>query len=208
MEELFKKTYLEYSLMPFTLSIGDTAPSFSLKATDGNSYQLQDFANAKVLVLFFTCNHCPFVIGSDENTADIATALMPEGVQFVAINSNSEKTYPEDSFEKMVERMNAHHFPWIYLYDQEQTTALAYGALRTPHFFVFDQNRKLIYTGRAIDTPRDWTKATDFPLQTAIQEHLEQKPITTAVTNPIGCNVKWDGKPGKWMPDDACDIGV
>jgi peroxiredoxin len=192
--------------MAFTLQIGDKALGFELPATDGNTYRLSDFQDAKVLVVFFTCNHCPFVTGSDEVTRQTAEKFMPQGVKFVGINSNSVNTYPEDSFEHMVERMRTHKFPWLYLYDESQEVALAYGALRTPHFYVFDQDRKLIYTGRGVDNPRDTSKMTVNDLERALEEHLAGKPVSVPLTNPIGCNVKWDGKDAHWMPPDACDL--
>ena len=130
--------------MSFTLEIGAEALNFNLPATDGNSYQLSDFKEAKALVVFFTCNHCPYVIGSDEVTRAAVEKYSPLGVQFVGINSNSKNTYPEDDFNHMVARMKEHNFPWLYLYDESQEVALAYGALRTPHFYVFDQDRKLV----------------------------------------------------------------
>lgn len=192
--------------MAFTLSLGASAPDFTLPATDGKTYSLSDFSAAPVLVIFFTCNHCPYVTGSDEVTRKTALQFKPRGVEFVAINSNSKNTYAEDSFEHMVERMNTHHFPWTYLYDASQAVALAYGALRTPHFYVFDKNRRLIYTGRAVDSPRDTSKMTVNDLENALNEYLAGKPISKPATNPIGCNVKWEGKEKHWMPADACDL--
>ena len=192
--------------MAFTLTLGDQAPDFSLPATDGKTYQLSDFDHAKVLVVFFTCNHCPYVIGSDEITRQTANQFKDQGVQFVGINSNSKNTYAEDDFDHMKARMQAYQFPWIYLYDESQDIARAYGALRTPHFYVFDQDRKLIYTGRGVDNPRDTSKMTVNDLANALTEHLAGKPIRIAVTNPIGCNVKWDGMDAHWMPADACDL--
>ncbi|MEQ8769458.1 MAG: thioredoxin family protein [Phycisphaerales bacterium] len=191
--------------MPFTLDIGDAAPAFSLPATDGNTYALTDF-EGDVLVVFFTCNHCPYVTGSDENTRKIADDYAPKGVRFVAINSNSANTYAEDSFDHMVKRMAEHQFPWTYLHDESQDVARAYGALRTPHFFVFDKDRKLVYTGRAVDTPRDATQSTTHELREALDDVLAGKPVGTPKTNPVGCNVKWDGKDAHWMPAEACDI--
>ena len=191
--------------MSFTLNIGDSAPSFSLPATDGKTYSLEDFDD-KVLVVFFTCNHCPYVIGSDENTRAIAEQFADQGVRFVAINSNSRNTYAEDSFDHMVDRMAEHRFPWVYLHDEPQEVALAYGALRTPHFYVFDENRRLIYTGRAIDSPRSWEVSTTHELVDALEAHLAGEPIAEPRTNPIGCNVKWEGKDAHWMPPEACDL--
>ena len=192
--------------MAFTLEIGAKAPDFSLPATDGKTYKLSDFKDAKALVIFFTCNHCPYVKGSDEVTRQTAEKYMKKGVKFVGINSNSENTHPEDSFELMVERMKVNKFPWVYLRDKTQKVALAYGALKTPHFYVFDSNRKLIYTGRGVDNPKDTVKMTVNDLDRALEEHLAGKPVTVKLTNPIGCNVKWEGQDQHWMPPEACDL--
>jgi len=190
----------------FTLELGAKPPDFSLRATDGRTYSLSDFADAEVLVIFFTCNHCPYVKGSDEITRKTVNRFSQRGVAFVGINSNSPKTYEEDSYENMVVRMEEYKFPWVYLYDRSQDVARAYGALRTPHFFVFDKERKLIYTGRAVDNPREANKITVNDLENALEEYLAGKAITTPVTNPIGCNIKWEGKDAHWMPPEACDL--
>jgi peroxiredoxin len=192
--------------MAFTLQIGEKAPDFKLPATDGKTYQLSNFDDADVLVIFFTCNHCPYVIGSDEVTRKTVEKFTPQGVKFVGINSNSKNTYTEDDFEHMVARMKQHKFPWLYLYDEPQEIAKAYGALRTPHFFVFDKDRRLVYTGRGVDNPRDTSRMTVNDLERALEEHLAGKPVSVPLTNPIGCNVKWDGKDPHWMPVEACDL--
>jgi peroxiredoxin len=192
--------------MAFTLQLGEKAPDFNLKATDGNHYSLSDFSDARYLVVFFTCNHCPYVTGSDENTRQIAQKFADKGVKFVGINSNSANTYAEDDYNHMVQRMNEHKFPWVYLRDESQDVARAYGALRTPHFFVFDQDRKLVYTGRAIDNPRDHTQSRTHELIDALDELTSGKAPSTQMTNPIGCNVKWEGKDAHWMPAEACDL--
>lgn len=193
-------------LMSFTLDIGQTATDFSLPATDGKTYSLADFSDAKTLVVFFTCNHCPYVVNSDEITRATADRFSRQGVSFVGINSNSKNTYEEDSFEHMVERMKEHNFPWVYLHDESQDVARAYGALRTPHFFVFDEDRKLVYTGRGVDSPRDSSKITVNDLERVLEEVVEGKSVSVRKTNPIGCNVKWDGKDAHWMPGEACDL--
>ena len=192
--------------MAFTLEIGAKASDFSLPATDGKTYKLSDFKDAKALVIFFTCNHCPYVKGSDEVTRQTAEKYMKKGVKFVGINSNSENTHPEDSFELMVERMKVNKFPWVYLRDKTQKVALAYGALKTPHFYVFDSNRKLVYTGRGVDNPKDTIKMTVNDLDRALEEHFAGKPLSVKLTNPIGCNVKWEGQDQHWMPPEACDL--
>lgn len=192
--------------MAFTLQLGEKAPDFLLPATDGKAYALSDFDDARVLVVFFTCNHCPYVISSDEVTRQTVERYAPRGVKFVGINSNSKNTYPEDNFDHMVDRMKEHAFPWLYLYDETQDVAKAYGALRTPHFFVFNKERLLIYTGRGIDSPRDPGKMTSNDLDRALEEHLAGKAVSVPLTNPIGCNIKWEGKDAHWMPADACDL--
>lgn len=192
--------------MAFTLQLGEQAPDFSLPATDGNTYQLADFSDDPVLVVFFTCNHCPYVIGSDEVTRQTVDRFSGQGVRFVGINSNSKHTYAEDDFPHMVARMQEHGFPWLYLYDESQEVAQAYGALRTPHFYVFDRDRTLIYTGRAVDSPRAASGITVNDLDRVLEEHLAGQAVSVAQTNPIGCNVKWEGKDAHWMPAEACDL--
>lgn len=192
--------------MAFTLQIGDRAPDFKLPATDGRTYSLACFAEAKVLVVFFTCNHCPYVVGSDEQTRATVSRFKDNGVAFIGINANSENTHPTDDFDHMVARMKAQHFPWVYARDKSQEVAKAYGALRTPHFYVFDRNRKLVYTGRGVDNPRDAAKMTVNDLDRALEELLAGRPITVPMTNPIGCNVKWEGQDAHWMPPEACDL--
>lgn len=192
--------------MSFTLQIGEPAPDFRLPATDGKTYSLSDFASDPVLVVFFTCNHCPYVTGSDESTRRIAEKFQKRQVRFVAINSNSKNTYEEDDFSHMIERMKRYKFPWIYLHDESQQVARAFGALRTPHFYVFDRDRRLIYTGRALDNPRQAERATTKDLERALDEHLAGKPVNMPMTNPIGCNVKWEGRDAHWMPAEACDL--
>ena len=192
--------------MAFTLQIGQRAPDFSLPATDGRDYSLADFADAQTLVVFFTCNHCPFVTGSDEVTRATAEKFTPKGVRFVGINANSVKTHATDGFDHMVARMNEKKFPWVYLRDESQDVARAYGALRTPHFYVFDRDRKLVYTGRGVDDPRQTDKMTVNDLNRALAEIVAGKPVSVPLTNPIGCNVKWDGQDAHWMPPEACDL--
>ena len=192
--------------MAYTLSIGETAPDFDLVGTDVDYYSLDSFREYKNLVIFFTCNHCPYVTGSDEVTRETVEKFQSSEFKFIAINSNSQKTYQEDSFEHMVKRMDLYKFPWLYLYDETQTAAKDYGALKTPHFFVFDKERKLVYTGRGVDSPKDSSNIKVNDLERALEELSEDKKISVPVTNPIGCNIKWEGKEAHWMPAEACDL--
>jgi len=190
----------------FTLRIGDKALDFKLQATDGKTYTLDDFKTSRILVVFFTCNHCPFVTGSDEVTRATALRFKDKGVAFIGINSNSENTHQEDDFDSMVKRMNEQRFPWVCARDKSQDVARVYGALRTPHFFVFNEERRLVYTGRGVDNPRNTAEMTTNDLERALEEVVASKPVSIPLTNPIGCNVKWEEKDEHWMPPEACDL--
>ena len=192
--------------MSYTLEPGQKAIDFRLPSTEGPEYQLSDFDEYPYLVLFFTCNHCPYVLGSDETTSQTALKYKPMGVDFVAINSNSANTYREDDYDHMVKRMQQYKFPWIYLHDETQEIAKKYGALRTPHFYVFDEHRILVYTGRGVDNPRDARNSKVFDLDRALNELTSGKEIGVKLTNPIGCNIKWEGMDPHWMPSEARDL--
>ena len=192
--------------MAYTLTIGDQAPDFDLVGTDVDYYSLDSFKDFDNLIIFFTCNHCPYVTGSDEVTRLTVEKFNNKQFKFIAINSNSKNTYEEDSFDNMVKRMDEFKFPWLYLYDETQKTAKDYGALKTPHFYVFNQERKLVYTGRGVDSPKDSSNIKVNDLDRVLSELVENKKISVPVTNPIGCNIKWDGKEAHWMPAEACDL--
>jgi len=191
--------------MSFTLNIGEKAPDFDLISTSKQRVSLKNL-DSQILVIFFTCNHCPYVTGSDEVTRLTAKKFLDKGVEFVAINSNSENTYQEDSFENMILRMEEYNFPWVYLHDADQDVALRYGALKTPHFFIFNEQRELVYTGRGVDSPLDSKKIKFNNLELALDELTSNTLISIPVTNPIGCSVKWEGKDSHWMPPEACDL--
>ena len=192
--------------MAFTLELGASAPDFDLPGVDGKRYSLASFKDAKVLVVLFTCNHCPYVIGSEDRMNRFFADYQPRGVQMVAINSNETEGHPADSFDNMVIRAREKGFKFPYLRDETQEIALKYGALRTPHYYVFDSQRKLRYTGRMDDNPRNPGKETTHELRDAIDAILAGKAPAVPLTNPIGCNVKWQGKERHWMPAEACDL--
>jgi peroxiredoxin len=201
--------------MPFTLDIGAAAPDFDLPGVDGRHYSLASFAGSKLLVVVFSCNHCPYVIGSEDRMIAFADRYAPHGVRFVSINSNETELHPTDSFEHMVERAKEKRFPFPYLRDESQQVAMAYGALRTPHYYLFAAGGgraddggawTLRYTGRMDDNPRNPGKETTHELADATDALLAGRDPPTTVTNPVGCNVKWKGKPHKWMPPEACDL--
>ncbi|MBS3733570.1 MAG: thioredoxin family protein [Phycisphaerae bacterium] len=192
--------------MAFTLQIGETAPDFQLPGVDGKTYSLADFADAKLLVVVFTCNHCPFVVGSEDRMIELHSDYADKGVAMVGINANETDNHPTDDFDHMVARAREKGFPWPYLRDESQDVARAYGALRTPHYFVFDAERTLRYTGRMDDNPREPGKETTRELRDALDALLTHEAPPVAATNPIGCNVKWKGQDEHWMPPEACDL--
>ena len=191
--------------MSFTLQLGQKAPEFNLISTSKEKVSISSF-DSKFLVIFFTCNHCPYVTGSDEVTRQTANKFRDKDVSFIAINSNSANMYQEDSFENMVLRMEEYNFPWVYLHDADQEIALKYGALKTPHFYVFNEQRELIYTGRGVDSPLDANKIKINNLELVLDELTSNTLISIPITNPIGCSIKWEGKDSHWMPPEACDL--
>jgi len=192
--------------MGFTIDIGKAAPQFSLPGVDGKTCSLQDFAKAKAVVVCFTCNHCPAVKGNETRERAFVNAYAPKGIAYVAINSNDLAFHPDDSFEHMKERAKRLGFTWPFLRDETQAAAKAYGAQRTPHFFLLDSARKVVYAGRMDDNPHDANLASTHELRDAVEALLAGKPIRVPVTEPIGCNVKWRGQDAHWMPQSLADF--
>src|ERR1041385_3969325 len=115
--------------MAFTLELGKPAPDFALPGIDGKTYSLASFKDAPVLVVVFSCNHCPYVVGSEDRMIKFYNDYKPKGVAMVAINSNETKDHPGDSFENMITHAKEKGIKWPYLRDEKQDIALAYGAL-------------------------------------------------------------------------------
>ena len=173
------------------LAIGDPAPDFSLPGADGKTHALADFADKPALVVIWSCNHCPTVIAYEDRMVKIQSDYAAKSVQLVAINSNDERRYPEDAFDRMVERAKRKGFNFPYLRDESQHVAQAYGPKVTPDVFLFNADRRLVYRGRIDDNPDNPAAAKQHDLRKALDELLAGKPITTAQTNPVGCSVKW-----------------
>lgn len=192
--------------MSYTISIGQTAPNFSLLGTDGLIYTLDHCKGVKGFVIFFTCNHCPYVLNSNSYIKKLTKKYLKNGIVFMAINSNSSQHHPEDSYEMMIKLSKSENFDWPYLHDPKQDIAKKYGALCTPHYFVFNRTKNLVYTGRALDNPKNPSQAKTHELDEALKAIVANQPIKTVITNPIGCNIKWSGKSEKWMPKEACSL--
>ena len=193
--------------MAFTLQIGHEAPDFYLRGVDGRNYSLDSFRDVPILIVVFTCNHCPYVVGSEDRMIAFEDEFADYGVAMVAINSNSTAIYADDSYAEN-DRAGARKAVSFSLFARRiaGVIARAYGALKTPHFFVFDAKRRLRYTGRMDDNPKDATRASTHELRDAVEAMLEGQAPAVPRTNPLGCNVKWHGHDKKWMPPEACDL--
>ena len=173
-----------------TVPLGATAPAFDLPGVDGKRYSLESFDSKPVLVIAFSCNHCPYVKAYEDRMVSIQRDYAAKGVQLVAINSNDEKSYPEDDFSHMAQRAKEKGFNFPYLRDELQAVAEAYGAACTPHVFAFNQNRVLCYRGR-IDDSKDPSKVTTHDLRNALDDMLSGREVKEPDTRPFGCSIKW-----------------
>jgi peroxiredoxin len=172
------------------LSLGSKAPDFDLPGVDGKMHAISSFSDKPVLVVIFSCNHCPYVKDYEDRMVAIQRDYASRGVQLVAVNSNDERAYPEDSLAQMVVRAREKGFNFPYLRDQDQTAVDHYGAVCTPHVFVFDAERKLRYRGR-IDDSRDPLKVKSHDLRNALDDLTAGREVRVSDTRPFGCSIKW-----------------
>jgi peroxiredoxin len=185
-----------------TLPIGAAAPDFTLPGVDGRDYSLKDFAAARLLVVLFTCNHCPTAQAYEDRILKLHADYKDKGVALVAISPNDplavrldELGYTDlsDSLEEMKLRAKHRPFPFPYLYDGEtQKTSFAYGCLATPQVFIFDQARKLRYVGRIDDS--DIKDVQSHDARNALDALLAGRPVPVEQTRVFGCSTKWADK--------------
>src|SRR6266568_523577 len=188
---------------PPTLALGSPAPDFNLPGVDGRNHKLKDFARAKLLVVVFTCNHCPTAQYYEERVKQLVTDYKDKGVAVVGIMPNDPKsvrldelgwTDLSDSFEEMKIRAQDRHFNFPYLYDgDKETVARAYGPVATPHVFIFDSGRKLRYVG-AMDDSERVQQVTKHYVRDALDALLAGREPEVAKAKVAGCSVKWAGK--------------
>ncbi|HEX7069233.1 MAG TPA: thioredoxin family protein [Rhodothermales bacterium] len=187
-----------YSLMN---ELGTPAPDFDLPVANPDAspigrerVRLADFDRAQVLVVVFTCNHCPYAQHVEDTFIAMAREYADRGVSFVAISSNDPSNYPDDSFESMAARAREKSYPFPYLFDESQQAALAYGAVCTPDPFVYDEDRKLVYRGRFDASRPGMGSSTGKDLREAIDRVLAGELPPESQFPSMGCNIKW--KPG------------
>ena len=173
------------------LDLGEKAPSFkNLLGADGERYSIASFNDKRVLTVVFSCNHCPYAKAYEERMVSIQRDYASRGVQLIAINSNDDKSYPEDSYPEMVKRAKEKGFNFPYLRDEDQIVVGEYGAVCTPHVFAFDKARFLRYRGR-IDDSRDPSSVRSHDLRNALDDLLAGRDVRVPDTRPFGCSIKW-----------------
>ncbi len=186
-----------------TLAIGAAAPDFTLEGVDGKRHALADYDDARILVVIFTCNHCPTAQAYEERIEKLTADFKDRGVAVVAVSPNDPQavrldelgyTDLSDSLSEMKERARDHKFEFPYLYDGDaQQMAKAYGPVATPHVFIFDRERKLQFCGR-IDDHENPAKVKTSDARNALEALLAGRPVPVATTRTIGCSIKWADK--------------
>lgn len=190
------------------LTIGSPAPDFNLPGVDGKKHSLKDFKKADVLVVLFTCNHCPTAQAYEDKFIKMVNEYKNRGVTFVAISPNdpeaislSELGYTDlsDDLEAMKIRAKNKSYNFPYLYDgADQKVSMQYGPVATPHVFVFDKNRKLQYSGRIDDTENPYITPKNTDLRNALDAMLSNKSVPVVTTKTFGCSIKWKSK-NEWI---------
>jgi len=173
------------------MSPGTLAPPFSLPGVDGKLYSLASFTDAAVLVVVFTCNHCPYAMAVEERLVQLQRDYQSKGVRLCAINPNDAQAYPEDDMPAMIERAREKGFNFPYLRDESQAVARAYDAACTPDIFVFDRQRKLVYNGRLDDNWQDAAKVRHRDLRTVLDATLAGTAPELESVPSMGCSIKW-----------------
>jgi len=177
------------------LKLGEKAPdaSVKMKSVDGKEVSIADVAGPKGTLVFFTCNHCPFVKAWETRIAEIGNMYSKKGVGVIAINSNDPADFAEDSYAEMQARAKQRGFEFPYVVDATSDVGRAFGATRTPEFFLFDATGKLVYHG-ALDDNKDAKSVEKHYLQEALNALLDGKPIPVAETKAVGCSIKFRAK--------------
>lgn len=173
------------------IELGSACPDFELPSTRGESKSLKSYEGKKLLLIGFTCNHCPYVQAYEERLNHLTKLFRDRGVAVACINSNDAENYPDDSFEKMKERALEKGFAFDYLRDEDQSVAKAFDAACTPEFYLYNSSRRLVYHGRIDDNMKEPESVKENYLQNAIEDLLAGQPVRKPQTSAIGCSIKW-----------------
>ena len=178
-------------------TIGSEMPSFALTNVDGTVVSNAYFSEAKAALVVFSCNHCPYVKGSDEMLIKVVRNFQKLGLKAVAISSNDAVKYAEDSFELMQKKSKDMELPYPYLYDDTQEVAKSFDAACTPECYLFDSNRKLVYHGTINDNPKDKSGVTQDYLSAAIKSVLIGETPVPEFVHPVDCSLNLREEKGK-----------
>ena len=191
----FASVFFLLTIFPFGptnpgLKVGDIAPDFQLKSTSGKLVTLKDYKNVKGYIVIFTCNTCPYAQAYEQRIIDLHNKMAPMGWPVVAIMPNDPSVQPGDGFDKMVERAKEKKYPFEYLLDEGQKVFPAYGAVRTPHVFFLDKDRKVRYIGGIDDNSEDETLVTRRYVEEAIAAVEKGGEPEPNLTKAVGCMIK------------------
>ncbi len=185
-------TLLRAGSLCAALKVGDQAPKFTgIVGTDDKKHNLSDYKDSKLLVLVFTCNHCPVARAYEKRLVALQRDYKTQGVQVVAVNVNNIEP---DRLDKMKARAEQQKFNFPYLYDSTQKIGRQYGATVTPHVFLLDQNRRIVYMG-AVDDKMNADQVKKRYLRNAIDAVLDGKKPPKTVTRQFGCSIKYEKTP-------------
>lgn len=181
------------ALTPSTmLDLGTPAPHFNLPDPSGKMHSMVEFVDCRALLVMFICNHCPYVKHVADGLAEFARDYQGKGLGIIAINSNDVENYPDDRPEKMDEEARQRGYPFPYVFDESQEVAKAYRAACTPDFFLFDQERRLVYRGQFDGSrPNGAIPVTGEDLRRAVDAVLAGEPVPEEQIPSAGCNIKW-----------------
>ena len=175
------------------LPLGTIAPQFNLfDVISKNKLSLNTLKGKKATVIFFICNHCPYVIHVNNELVKIANDFKDKDVSFIAISSNDVENYPQDAPNLMQKVANDLQYPFVYLYDETQEIAKAYDAACTPDTYVFDKDLKLVYRGQIDDSrPGNNIPVTGIDLRNTLDNVLNGNKVSEVQKPSMGCNIKW-----------------
>jgi peroxiredoxin len=172
--------------------IGDQVADFSLKNIDGKQVSMSGYTDVKGFIVIFSCNHCPWVVLYEDRMIELHNTYAPKGFPVIAINSNDSLVVPEDSYSKMKIRAKEKKFPFVYLYDETQEVAKAFGATRTPHVYIVSRKGMTVeYIGTIDNNPKEPQSVTQYYVKDAIEALLKNQAIAEKETKAIGCTIKW-----------------
>ena len=171
--------------------IGSQLPEFALRNVDGSQIGTRFLSSGKLALVVFTCNHCPYVKGSESALIAVVKEFEPSGLKAVTINSNDATEYPDDSWEKMKEKSKSMNLPYPYLHDESQDVAKQFDAACTPECYLFNSQGSLIFHGTINDNPKDSSLSKNDLLKRAISQALAGQTPNPDFVHPIGCSIKW-----------------